>query len=94
VELTRVVYYCAATLDGYIAAEDDTIEWLTGYKGTYSAGGGLLDELRVHVVPVVLGQGKPFFDRALPGAPMQLTGVVPRENGMVELTYEIERAQT
>jgi hypothetical protein len=26
-----VQYYCAASLDGYIAEVDDTIEWLTGY---------------------------------------------------------------
>jgi dihydrofolate reductase len=189
--MTRVVYYCASTLDGYIAAADDTIEWLTDYSGTYAGAGaqstagsyerfyngigslvmgsatyefvlehgrrwpyagkpcwvltsrdlaipdgegvdvrlessavselydelvaaagsldvwvvgggnvasqfaddGLLDELRVHVVPVVLGRGKPLFDRALPGEPMQLTGVVPRDSGMVELIYAIERAQ-
>jgi dihydrofolate reductase len=189
--LTRVVYYCASTLDGYVAEADDTIDWLTGYQGTYAAAGaepiegsyegfydgvgslvmgsatyefvlehgrewpytckpcwvltsrslaipdgegvdvrlascpvsaiydevaaaarprdvwvvgggnvasqfadeGLLDELRVHVVPVVLGHGKPLFDRALPGPPMQLTGVVPRDNGMVELSYAVERAQ-
>jgi dihydrofolate reductase len=28
-----VQYYCAASLDGYIAEVDDTIEWLTGYEG-------------------------------------------------------------
>lgn len=27
-----VQYYCAASLDGYIAEIDDTIEWLTGYE--------------------------------------------------------------
>ncbi len=185
-----VIYYCAATLDGYIAESDDTIEWLTTYEGesagngaepieggyrdfyegvgalvsgsvTYefilghwesgtewpyagkpywtlssrdlpvpegegadvrivegavpdllgemlaSAGAGplwvvgggnvasqfadagLLDEVRVTVVPVVLGAGKPLFDRRLPGAAMQLSAVLPRANGMVELGYEI-----
>jgi hypothetical protein len=29
-----VQYYCAASLDGYIAEVDDTIEWLTGYEAT------------------------------------------------------------
>ena len=48
---------------------------------------GLLDELIVTVVPVVLGQGKPLFDRRLPGNPMELTGVRPFANGMVELRY-------
>ena len=185
----RVQYYCASSLDGYIAETDDTIEWLTGYEGSYDGddaapargydefyagvgalvmgsvtyefildhlagdgewpyagkpcwilssrqppvpegegvdvrtvdapvaevhddivaaagegslwvvGGGnvasqyadarLLDEVLVTVVPVVLGDGKPLFDRRLPGGPMQLTGVVPRASGMVELRYEI-----
>ena len=33
--MTRVQYYCAATLDGYIAAPDDDLDWLTGYEGSY-----------------------------------------------------------
>jgi dihydrofolate reductase len=176
------VYYCATSLDGYIAESDDTIDWLTGYKpvappenvetvgpefpasynefydgvGAHVSGSvtyewvlehggdwpyagkpywvlssrelpapdgqdvrfngsfdemlesagdrklwivggggvasqfaeaGLLDEVWVTVVPVVLGTGKPLFDRRLPGPPMQLTGVLPRASGMVELRY-------
>jgi dihydrofolate reductase len=190
--MSRVQYYCAATLDGYIAEADDTIEWLTAYDGSYEGNGakpieggyesfyegvgalvsgsvtyefilghmreggdwpyegkpcwilssrdlhvpegegvdvrivdapvaelvdemiasagdgslwvvgggnvasqfadeGLLDEVAVTVVPVVLGKGKPLFDRRLPGGAMRLTGVFPRANGMVELRYEIGR---
>jgi hypothetical protein len=37
--VTRVQYYCAASLDGYIAEADDTIEWLTGYDGDYQGEG-------------------------------------------------------
>jgi dihydrofolate reductase len=191
--VSRTQYYCASTLDGYIAESDDTLGWLLGYRGTYggedaepiegaydryyegvgalvmgsvtyewilghlAAGGsggewaykgrptwvltsrehpvpegegvdvrfanasvpelydemlaaagdrdlwvvgggnvasqfadeGLLDELLVTVVPVVLGQGKPLFDRRLPGGPMQLTGTRAFDSGMVELRYEI-----
>ena len=43
------------------------------------------------VVPVVLGAGKPLFDRRLPGGPMQLTGARPFDSGMVELRYEVRR---
>jgi dihydrofolate reductase len=189
---SRTQYYCAASLDGYIAEADDTIDWLTGYRGSYDgpevepskgkagyegfyeevgalvsgattyefvldhiAGGGewpykgkpcwilssrdlpkpegedvdvrivnagvadlydemiaeagernlwivgggnvasqfadegLLDEVLVTVVPVVLGEGKPLFDRRLPGGPMQLTGTRVFETGMVELRYAI-----
>jgi dihydrofolate reductase len=180
--MPTVIYYCAQSLDGYIASSDDTIDWLTGYEpvappanvepvgpefpvsynefyedvgalvsgsvtyewvlahagewpyagkpywvltsrelpaaegqdvrfnGSFeemleSAGGrklwivggggvasqfaeeGLLDEVWVTVVPVALGEGKRLFDRGLPGGPMQLTGVLPRASGMVELRY-------
>jgi len=186
--MSRVLYYAAATLDGYIADPDDGIDWLTGYQGTYGGddaeamkgsydefyegvgavvmgsttyewvldhldqwpyegkpawvlssrdlrqpegggevnvadasvaelydemtgaagdrdlwviGGGnvasqfadegLLDEVLVTVVPVVLGGGKPLFDRPVPGGAMQLVGARTWETGMVELRYEIRR---
>jgi dihydrofolate reductase len=188
--MTRCVYYSAATLDGYIAEADDTIDWLTSYEGSYDgdappvdggyeefyeevgalvmgsvtyawilgdmertgsgwaypgkpcwvlssrdlpvpdgdrmdvrivnspvadlyaemgaaaghralwvvgggnvasqfADSGLLDEVRVTVVPVVLAGGKPLFERRPPGRAMQLEAVQPRRNGMVELRYAI-----
>jgi hypothetical protein len=43
----------------------------------------------VTIVPVVLGEGKPLFARRLPSGAMRLAGVLPRDNGMVELRYEI-----
>ncbi|HEX2127892.1 MAG TPA: dihydrofolate reductase family protein [Solirubrobacterales bacterium] len=191
--MPKVQYYAAATLDGYIAEENDDLGWLLGYEGTYespdaepgpmSGGGGyerfyegvgaivsgsttyewvldnltewpyagkpcwvlssrdlrlpdaegadvrvvrgevadlhdeilgsagernlwilgggniasqyadagLLDEVLVTVVPVVLGSGKPLFDRRLPGGPLQLTGTSAFETGMVELRYEVRR---
>jgi dihydrofolate reductase len=187
----RTQYYCAMSLDGYIAEADDTLDWLTGYRGRYEGpeardgtemagydgfyagvgalvmgsatyefilgqgqgwpyrgkpswvltyrdlpapdaqdadvrigpgrvadlhgemvaaagegnlwvvGGGnvasqfadegLLDDVLVTVVPVVLGDGKPLFDRRLPGGPLQLTGTTVFDTGMVELRYEVRR---
>jgi len=182
-------YYCASTLDGYIAEADDTLDWLTGYRGHYDGPGaepmkgsyerfyegvgavamgsatyeflldevstwpyegrpawvltsrdlprpwgkeadlrmgpgavrelhsemiaaagernlwvvgggnvasqfadeGLLDELLITVAPVVLGQGKPLFDRRLPDGPIQLSGTRAFDSGMVELRYRIRR---
>ena len=37
--MARVVYYCAASLDGYIAEADDTLEWLMGYEGSFEGDG-------------------------------------------------------
>ncbi len=191
--MSKVQYYAASTLDGYIAEEDDNIDWLLGYEGSYdgpeaqpgpmSGGGGyerfyegvgalvsgsttyewvldhlnewpyagkpvwvlssrdlrrpegdgvdvrvvdakvadvhdeivasagdrnlwilgggnvasqyadagLLDEVLVTVVPVVLGDGKPIFERRLPGGPLQLTGTSVFETGMAELRYSVRR---
>jgi dihydrofolate reductase len=187
--VTLVRYYAAMTLDGYIAESDDSIEWLTGYEGSFEGadsdagqagydrfyeeigalvmgsttyewvlehargwpyagkptwvlssrelrppegegvdvriadaevpeligdlrdaaedrdvwivGGGPvasqfadyghLDRVEVTVVPVVLGEGKPLFDRRLPGGPMQLISARTFSSGMVGLTYEIKR---
>jgi dihydrofolate reductase len=191
--MSKTQYYCAASLDGYIAMADDTLDWLMKYEGSYEGenaepikgaydrfyegvgalvmgsttyefvldhmdegsewpykakpcwilssrdlpepdgedvdvrivsakvrdlyeemiaaagegdlwvvGGGnvasqfadegLLDELLVTVVPVVLGEGKPLFDRRLPDGPMQLMGSRAFDSGMVELRYEIRHS--
>ena len=186
--MSRAQYYCAMSLDGYIAESDDTLAWLTGYQGSYGgddaqpmkgsydrfyegvgalvmgsvtyewvlseldtwpyagkptwvlssrdlpqadadvriAGGdvsglydemmasageddlwvvgggnvasqfadeGLLDEVIVTLVPVVLGEGKPLFDRRLPGGPMRLTAARPYDTGMVDLRYEVANSR-
>jgi dihydrofolate reductase len=192
--VSKTQYYCAASLDGYIAEADDSLAWLLGYEGSFeagdaepapmaeggsyerfyenvgalvsgsttyefvldhiadggewpyagkpcwvlssrdlpvpegdevdvrivngqvrdlyeqmlaSAGGrnlwvvgggnvasqfadeGLLDEVLVTVVPVVLGTGKPLFERRPPGGAMQLIGTRAFDNGMVELRCEV-----
>ena len=65
--------------------------WVVGGGNVASqfADAGLLDEVRVTVVPVVLGAGKPLFDRRVGGEPMRLIDVAPKPNGMVELAYEL-----
>jgi dihydrofolate reductase len=78
--------------DEMIAAAGERNLWVVGGGNVASqfADHGLLDELIVTVVPVVLGEGKPLFDRRLPGGPMQLTGTRPFDSGMVELRYALE----
>ena len=60
--------------DEMIAAAGDRNLWVVGGGDVASqfADEGLLDDVLVTVVPVVLGEGKPLFDRCVPGGPMQL----------------------
>jgi dihydrofolate reductase len=62
--VARTIYYCASSLDGYIAASDDSLEWLTGYEGTYEDeaatsgpmdGGGSYERFYEGVAAVVMG---------------------------------------
>ncbi|HXF00312.1 MAG TPA: dihydrofolate reductase family protein [Solirubrobacterales bacterium] len=77
--------------DEMIAAAGEHNLWVVGGGNVASqfADAGLLDEVLVTVVPVVLGEGKPLFDRRLPGGPMKLAGTRTFDSGMVELRYEI-----
>jgi dihydrofolate reductase len=79
--------------DEMIAAAGERSLWVVGGGNVASqfADEGLLDEFTVTVVPVVLGAGKPLFDRRLPSGPMQLVGTRAFSSGMVELRYEISR---
>jgi dihydrofolate reductase len=76
-----------------VAAAGERDVWVVGGGNVASqyADEGLLDELHVTIVPVVLGEGKPLFDRGLPRGPMQLTGTRAFDSGMVEVRYEIKR---
>jgi dihydrofolate reductase len=79
--------------DGMVQSAGERNLWVIGGGNVASqfAEDGLLDDVLVTVVPVVLGEGKPLFDRRLPGGPMQLTGTRAFDSGMVELRYELRR---
>jgi dihydrofolate reductase len=79
--------------DEMVAAAGDRMLWVVGGGNVASqfADAGLLDAVWVTVVPVVLGTGKPLFDRGVGGEPMRLVGVLPRPSGMLELRYELAR---
>jgi dihydrofolate reductase len=90
----RVVDASVGELYGEIAAAaGDGALWIVGGGGVASqfADEGRLDEVHLTVVPVVLGAGKPLFERPLPSGSMQLAGTRTFQNGMVELRYEIRR---
>lgn len=77
--------------DDMLAAAGGKDLWVVGGGGLASAyvAAGLLDVVRVTVVPTILGAGLPLFTEPVP--PMRLLGTTAFVNGMVELTYEIVR---
>jgi dihydrofolate reductase len=81
--------------DEMLAAAGDRDLWIVGGGNVASqfADHGLIDQVEVTVVPVVLGTGKPLFDRRPPGGAMQLLGTRAMANGMVELRYAVGAAR-
>ena len=87
-------------VNGPVGALHTDIVASTGHRDVWVVGGGnvasqyadagLLDRVEITVVPVVLGGGKPLFDRAL-AARLQLVSTKPFANGMVELRYDVVR---
>ena len=71
------------------------------YKNVWLVGGAMLakdfirlklaDEIRLSVIPIILGDGKPFFDHIGQEQPLHLKNMTPYKNGIVELWYEIRK---
>ena len=55
---------------------------------------GLADEIRMTVLPVMLGDGLPFFDRIQKEQALHLKDVTAYKNGMVELWYALIKSTT
>lgn len=71
------------------------------YKNVWVVGGArlakdfirlkLADEIRVSILPIILGEGMPFFDQIGAERALHLKDVTAYKNGMVELWYEIKK---
>jgi dihydrofolate reductase len=71
------------------------------YKNVWLVGGALLvrdfirlklaDEIRLSVLPIILGDGKPLFDHTGQEKSLHLKEVSAYKSGMVELCYEIRK---
>jgi dihydrofolate reductase len=51
----------------------------------------LADEIRLSILPIILGDGTLFFDHIGQEQPLHLKDVTAYKNGMVELCYEIRK---
>ena len=71
------------------------------YKNVWVVGGAMLvrdfirlklaDEIRLTILPVILGDGLPFFDHIGQEQALHLKDVTVYKTGMVELWYEIKK---
>lgn len=71
------------------------------YRSIWLAGGGavaseclrrgLADEVSYAILPVLIGEGIPFFERFSRDIPLELAGVKAYRSGMVELRYLVPR---
>src|SRR6187401_3758151 len=71
------------------------------YKNVWLVGGAMLakdfirlklaDEIRLSIIPIILGDGIPFFDHIWREQPLHLKNMIAYKNGMVELWYEIRK---
>jgi dihydrofolate reductase len=52
----------------------------------------LVDEIRLSILPIILGDGTPFFDRIGEERVLHLKDVTAYKNGIVELWYELRRS--
>jgi dihydrofolate reductase len=55
---------------------------------------GLADEVRYSILPVLIGEGIPFFEKLDRDIPLHLAEVTAYKSGMVELRYEVSRGRT
>jgi dihydrofolate reductase len=70
------------------------------YKNIWVVGGAaltkdlirlkLVDDIRQTIVPIILGNGTPFFDRIGLEQPLHLKDATAYKNGMVALWYEVK----
>jgi dihydrofolate reductase len=71
------------------------------YNSVWVVGGAMLakefirlnlaDEIRLSIMPVILGDGTPFFDNLKKEQALHLKEVIAYKSGMVELCYEIRK---
>lgn len=71
------------------------------YKNVWLVGGSLLakeflrlklvDEIRLSILPILLGEGTLFFDHIGLEQPLHLKEVTAYQSGMVELWYELRK---
>lgn len=90
-------YYTATSLDGYIATEDNSLDWLfplgdvndTRYLTFITEVGALV--MGSSTYERMLRDGKPLFPRRLASPPLRLDSVRQSCTGFADLRYTVPR---
>lgn len=71
------------------------------YQNVWVVGGSIItrdfiklklaDEIRITILPIILGEGLPFFNQIGQEQPLILKETQAYKNGMVELCYEVKK---
>jgi dihydrofolate reductase len=91
--LVTYVTDAAAAITGAKQAAGDTKVLVQGAATAQLAlAAGLLDELEIHVIPVLLGQGRRLFDHLGPEhIELERTRILEGEDGVTHLHYRVRR---
>jgi dihydrofolate reductase len=54
----KVLWHFTMSLDGFVAGPEHDMDWLTGF----AVRPGLIDEIDLHIAPVLLGAGIRLYD--------------------------------
>jgi dihydrofolate reductase len=95
----NVVIDMSMSLDGYIAAPNDNPEQVAADKRIGLMGAnidqqflaaGLVDEIRIHLIDVLLGGGRRLFDQLPQRIELEQTGL-SQTDGVTHLEYRVFR---
>ena len=78
--MSKAQYYCAASLDGYIADADDSLDWLLNYEGGFEGDG---------VEPGPMGEGG-SYERFYEGVGALISGAATYEFVLDHLAEDSE----
>ncbi len=89
--MSQVLWHTQMSLDGFIAGPGDTIEWAFEDWSDTDEPDETIDEVPVHLTPVLLGDGVRLFSRP-GGSPVRLERTSVRGTGqLTALRFRVRR---